>query len=157
MKQIIGFAIASGMLAAAVLGTPAAGKQGAQGAAAAAARKGNFREIGGAFKTINDELRTGAPDMNAVRPAARDLAQRAQLTLGQFPRSSAPGPSLQTRAKADIWANQAAFVKLQNEMIAAAKALDAAASRGDVAAMKGARDTLGGTCKSCHDRFREPS
>lgn len=155
MRQIFVLGAAVVVLGASIAASPAIGQQGA--AAALAARKGNYREIGGAFKTINDELRSGAPDMNAVRPAARDLAQRAKLTVGQFPRGSGPGPGVVTRAKAEIWSNQAAFVKLQNDMIAAAKALDAAAARGDVAAIKGARDVLGGTCRSCHERFREPS
>jgi Cytochrome c556 len=141
-------------LGAAVLAAPAVGQQ--SGAAAVAARKANYKEIGGAFKSINDELRSGSPDMNSLRPATRDIAQRAQVTLRHFPRNSAPGAGIKTRAKAEIWSNQAAFVKIQNEMIAAAKALDVAAGANDVAAIKKARDTLGGTCKSCHDRFREP-
>lgn len=155
MRQILALVAAVVVLGASIAASPAIDQQGA--AAALAARKGNYREIGGAFKAINDELRSGAPDMNAVRPAARDLAQRAQLTLGQFPRGSGPGPGVITRAKADIWSNQPIFVKLQSDMIAAAKALDAAAARGDVAAIKGARDLLGATCKSCHERFRDPS
>lgn len=127
------------------------------GAAAAAARKANYKEIGGAFKTVKDELRSGQPDMNSVRPAARDIAQRAAVTLKQFPRGSAPGPGVNTRAKALVWSDRAGFTKLQNEMVAAANALHAVAGRGDVAAMRAARDRLGKSCKACHDRFRVPS
>lgn len=142
-------------LVTAVIAAPAVGQQ-QSGAAAAAARKANYKEIGGAFKTINDELRGGSPDMNSLRPAARDIAQRAQITLRQFPRNSAPGAGIKTRAKPEIWSSQAAFVKIQNDMVAAAKALDAAAAGNNISAMKSARDTLGATCKSCHDRFRVP-
>jgi len=154
MKAFIIPSVACAALVAAVLAAPAVGQQ--SGAAAVAARKANYKEIGGAFKAINDELRGGAPDPNTLRPATRNIAQRAQVTLRHFPRDSAPGPGIQTRAKAEIWSNQAAFVKIQNDMIAAAKALDVAASGDDVAAMRSARDTLGATCKGCHDRFREP-
>jgi cytochrome c556 len=45
-------------------------------------------------------------------------------------------------------------VKLQGDMITAARALDAAAASGNAAGLSAARNTLGGTCKSCHDRFR---
>jgi cytochrome c556 len=41
-------------------------------------------------------------------------------------------------------------------MVSAANALNAAAAKGDVAGLTAARTTLGGICKSCHDRFRTP-
>jgi cytochrome c556 len=72
-----------------------------------------------------------------------------------FPKGSGPQAGLKTRAKASVWTDQASFVKLQNDMIAAANGLNAAAIKGDVAALTAARTTLGGTCKSCHDKFRE--
>lgn len=155
MKQAA-VAIAAIAICTALIG-PAVGQQKPGGAVAVAARKANFKEIGGAFKTVNDEIRSGRPDLNALKPAARDLATRSRLSLGHFPRDSAPGPGITTRAKADIWANMPAFVKLQNMMVNASVSLDAAASRGDVAAMTKARDTLGASCKACHDRFRQPS
>ena len=148
--------VAAIILCGALIG-PAIGQQKPGGTGAVAARKANFKEIGGAFKTVNDEIRSGRPDMNALKPAARDLATRSRLSLGHFPRDSAPGPGITTRAKADIWANMPAFVKLQNMMVNASASLDAAVSRGDVGAMTKARDALGATCKACHDRFRQPS
>jgi cytochrome c556 len=71
-----------------------------------------------------------------------------------FPKGSGPESGLKTRAKPEIWKDNAAFVKLQGDMITAAKALDAAAASGNAAGLGSARNTLGGTCKSCHDRFR---
>ncbi|QGP81120.1 c-type cytochrome [Sphingobium sp. CAP-1] len=123
--------------------------------AAVNARKANYKEIGGAFKTINDELKSGAPDMNSVRPLARDIATRSALQLKYFPKGSGPESGLKTRAKAAIWSDNAAFVKLQNDMVSASKALNAAAESGNGSALASARTTLGGLCKSCHDRFRE--
>jgi cytochrome c556 len=107
--------------------------------AAIAARKANFKEIGGAFKTINDEIKSGAPDVNTVRPLARDIASRSALQLKNFPRGSGPESGVKTRAKAAIWSDQAGFNKLQNDMVASAST----------------RAALGATCKNCHDRFRE--
>ena len=124
--------------------------------AAVQARQANYKEIGGSFKAINDELKSGSPDMNTVRPAARDIASRAAHTLKFFPRGSGPESGLKTRAKADIWANQAEFVRVQQEMISSANALNTAAMAGDVGRMQSARGVLGGTCKTCHDRFRAP-
>ena len=118
------------------------------------ARQASYKEIGGAFKSINDELKSGAPDMNSVRPLAHDIATRAALLPKYFPNGSGPESGLKTRAKAEIWKDNATFVKLQGDMITASRALDAAAASGNVAGLTAARTSLGGTCKSCHDRFR---
>ncbi|WP_218017112.1 c-type cytochrome [Sphingobium herbicidovorans] len=117
-------------------------------------RQGSYKEIGGAFKSINDEIKSGAPDMNSVRPLARDIAARAALMPKFFPKGSGPESGLKTRAKSEIWKDNATFVKLQGEMITHARALNAAATSGNAAGLSAARTALGNTCKSCHDRFR---
>jgi cytochrome c556 len=126
------------------------------GKAALDARKANFKEIGGAFKTINDEIKSGSPDMNSVRPAARELAARAAQSAKYFPRGSGAETGAKTRAKPDIWANPAAFQKAQATFAAAADKLNSVAASGDVAALTSARTALGEACKSCHERFRQP-
>ncbi|WP_375198051.1 c-type cytochrome [Sphingobium sp.] len=118
------------------------------------ARQASYKEIGGAFKSINDELKSGSPDMNSVKPLARDIAARAVLLPKYFPKGSGPESGLKTRAKPEIWKDNATFVKLQGDMITAARALDMAAASGNVAGLGSARTALGGACKSCHDRFR---
>ena len=118
------------------------------------ARQASYKEIGGAFKRINDELKSGAPDMNSVKPLARDIAGRAALLPKYFPKGSGPESGLKTRAKPDIGKDNAAFVKLQGDMITAAPSSARAAASGNVAGLGAARNTLGSTCKSCHDRFR---
>jgi cytochrome c556 len=123
--------------------------------AAVNARKANYKEIGGAFKTINDEIKTGSPDIATIRPLAKDIFTRASGQLKFFPQGSGPQPGVKTRAKAEIWSDQAGFKKIHGDMIAAAGALQDAANRGDVAAITAARTKLGATCKSCHDKFRE--
>lgn len=86
------------------------------------ARQASYKEIGGAFKSINDELKSGSPDMNSVRPLARDIATRAALLPKYFPKGSGSESGIKTRAKPEIWKDNAAFVKLQGDMITAAKA-----------------------------------
>jgi len=67
------------------------------------------------------------------------------------------GPGMdkgESKAKADIWTNKAKFddyaSKLQTEM---AK-LTVAAKSGNLDGIKAAVNATGGTCKSCHDDFR---
>jgi len=121
-----------------------------------AARKANFKEIGGAFKAVNDEIKSGAPDMNAVRSATRELSTRAAASLKHFPKGSGPQAGVKTRAKAAIWAKGPEFAALQKQFAAQANTLNAAAMSGNVAGLTAARTALGATCKSCHDKFREP-
>lgn len=124
---------------------------------AVSARKANYKEIGATFKAINDEIRSGSPDMNTVRPLARTLAARASRSAQHFVPGSGPSSGLPTRAKALIWTEQANFGRIQQQMISAANALNVSAAAGNVAGLTAARNALGATCKSCHDRYREES
>jgi hypothetical protein len=51
------------------------------------ARQASYKEIGGAFKSINDELKSGAPDMNSVKPLARGDARRPVSRPAPNPKS----------------------------------------------------------------------
>ena len=118
------------------------------------ARQANFKEIGGAFKTVNDEIKSGAPDFASVRPAAREVAVRAAGQAKYFVKGSGPQSGEKTRALPAIWTDAAGFAQVNANFVRAARALDAAAQKGDVAALTAARTALGGTCKACHDKFR---
>lgn len=124
--------------------------------AAISARQAGFKEIGGAFKTINDEIKSGRPDWNTVRSSARNLETRATAIGRFFPRGSGAQPGVKTRALPAIWTDTATFVRLQNEFAANARALNAAAVAGNATDLAAARTALGGNCKACHDRFRAP-
>ena len=119
------------------------------------ARKTNYKEIGGAFKAVRDEIGSGSPDFRAIRPMTRDIVARSASQLRLFPRGSGPESGLRTRAKPAIWANLPAFARAQNEMVAAARALDAAAQAGNAAQLQAAHTALGRTCRTCHDQYRE--
>ncbi len=123
--------------------------------AAVNARKANYKEIGGAFKTINDEIKTGSPDLRTIRPLTKEIFTRASGQLKYFSQGSGPQAGVKTRAKAEIWSDQVGFKQMHSDMLAAAGALQDASDRGDIAAITAARTKLGGTCKICHDKFRE--
>ena len=138
-------------------GTGIAAAQAASPAATAAikARKANYKEIGGAFKTINDEVKTGTPDLATIRPLARDIAARAAGQMKWFPKGSGPESGEKTRAKPAIWSDMAGFNTAHTAFLTAANGLNTAIASGNPASIAQAQKTLGGTCKSCHDRFRE--
>jgi cytochrome c556 len=68
-----------------------------------------------------------------------------------FPEGSAEG-----RALPVIWEQNEKFNMTFDQGIAAAEAVAAAGSAGDEAAFKEAFMQMGGSCKSCHETFREP-
>ena len=124
-------------------------------AAAVKSRKANYKEIGGAFKTINDEVKTGAPVIDTIQPLAQEILKRGTMQKDFFPAGSGIESGEKTRAKSTIWTNNADFQKQHNDFLAAAEQLNKAIASGDNKVIATAQKTLGGTCKSCHDQYRE--
>lgn len=141
---------------AAGLSLAAAGGALAQSAAeqAVTARQAGYKQIGAAFKAINDEMRQRSPDMGVVAQAARTLKQHADRVPGWFPKGSGPETRLKTDAKAEIWTDAAGFAAASQALQAQATRMQQLAVAGDVDGVKAQIRTLGGTCKSCHDKYR---
>ena len=91
-------------------------------------------------------------DPDAVaRLAARIGTHGGESMRGLFPEGSNTGVS---EAKAEIWSDWERFLKIADDMAAAAQALSTAAHQGPDA-VRPLLATLAGTCKACHDDFRE--
>lgn len=60
-----------------------------------------------------------------------------------------------TKAKAEIWKDKARFQDYAEKMQAELIKVNAAAKTGNLDAIKAAIGPAGGTCKTCHDAFRE--
>jgi cytochrome c556 len=121
---------------------------------AVSSRQANFKTMGKSFKALSEALAASPADLNAVKQNAQTLANTAAVQPGLFPKGSGPESGLKMEAKAEIWSDNATFVRLQKDNISAAQALASAAQGGDVAAIQKARGALGGTCKACHEKFR---
>jgi cytochrome c556 len=119
-------------------------------------RVSGLRELGAAFKAVNDGLRTSEPQTILIQQSAREIRNAASQMPGWFPKGSGPESGAKTAAKADIWAQPAKFKAAQDAFIAEAARLQAAANGGDVAAIRAETTKLGLTCKNCHDSFRVP-
>ena len=61
----------------------------------------------------------------------------------------------ETKAKADIWKDQAKFEAVGKKMETETAKLAQVAKTGDLAALKSQFGTTGGTCKACHDDYKE--
>jgi cytochrome c556 len=103
------------------------------------------------FKPLRAIAVKEAPfDAAVVKKNAGTILDKLKEAHGLFPEGSGGGDS---RAKAEIWSDRANFDKAMKDAQAAAAALAAVT---DEASYGAAMKTLGGTCKSCHDKYRLP-
>jgi cytochrome c556 len=118
------------------------------------ARVDGYRDLGTAFKAVNDGLRAPSPQPEALQASVRRIRNAATQQYNWFPAGSRPRPGLKTAAKPEIWSQAVRFRQLQNAFATQATALERAVSGGNVAAMRSAARKLGASCKGCHDQFR---
>jgi cytochrome c556 len=118
------------------------------------ARQAHYKEIGKAGKAIRDTLAMPAPDVGAIKAAAKTIDTLAPQLPSWFPAGSGPEAGVKTTAKAEIWSNSAEFKKDASVFATEAKTFDAVAAGGDVNAIRAEYANLGNTCKTCHQSFR---
>ena len=105
--------------------------------------------VGDAMKPLGAIAKKQVPfDAAAVKASATTIAENLEKAAKLFPAGSGGGES---KARPEIWTDAAGFEKAMKDAHAAAVALQ---SVKDEAAFGPALGALGGTCKSCHDRYR---
>lgn len=120
-------------------------------------RQDKLRDMGGALKAIDDELKKGSPDWdNTILPNVDTLQGRSGYLLNWFPKGSGPESGIKTYALPAIWQKGDDFTKLGKAMQAeVAKFKQVSASR-NAGALKEESVALGKACKACHDNYRSP-
>lgn len=118
------------------------------------ARQEGFKAVGGEFKTINDQLRSGSPDLAAIQAAAAKLPEVIDGAGEWFPEGTGPESGVETEALPIIWEEPEDFEAKTSDFVLAVQALDAAAQTGELPAIQAAVQSTGGTCKACHDKYR---
>ena len=119
------------------------------------AREAYFKSLGGSMKAMMGVAK--AFDAEAAKAEAAKLEKILATDVAPlFPAgtSSTDFPG-ETAAKAAIWENMADFGAKGKAMHEAGAAVIVAANAGDGAAFGAALQKLGGTCKACHDDYRE--
>ena len=119
-------------------------------------RQTRYKQMGGAIKGINDQLRSGEPSIEAIRQGSRVIAGFAPHLIRWFPVVTGPEAGVRTRALPAIWSDNQNFRQAGARLVVAARTLDAAAQRGDLAAIRAAVPQVGRACSNCHDSFRAP-
>jgi cytochrome c556 len=123
---------------------------------AAAARHDNFKQVGAAFKAINDEARKGSPNQAALAANAQKLNGLARQMGGWFPKGSGAESGVKTDAKSEVWSDPQGFAAAVQKLQGATGKLAQVSASGDTAGLKAQVQATGGACKGCHDKFRVP-
>ena len=118
-------------------------------------RQDKLRDMGGALKAIDDELKKSSPDwQNAILPNAQTVQSRSTYLLTWFPKGSGPESGVKTYALPAIWQKQDDFTKLGKAAQAEAIKLDQVGNSKNLDALKAEAVTMGKACKACHDDYR---
>jgi cytochrome c556 len=120
------------------------------------ARQKNFKDIGGAFKVIRDEIRKSQPDQNALVDAATKMDQLAKDLPRWFAKGTGPDAGVKTDAKPEIWSDAKGFEAAAAKFQAEAPKLLTLAKANDIDGIKKQVGAVGGACKGCHDNYRVP-
>lgn len=114
-------------------------------------RQAIFKSVGGHMTAISGILKREVPHTDDLALHARGIAELAPVTEHIFPEDSASG---RTKARGAIWDDAEDFDEKRSDFIDAAAALGAVADA-DMNTFVGAFRTLGGTCKACHDDYKD--
>ena len=101
---------------------------------------------------INSQLRAPSPNLQAIAENAVLLDTLNKLFYTAFPEGS--DMIANSRAKPEIWKNQAKFKEYADRLNGDVAKLVAASKSGDLAATRSAFQATAGACKACHDDFR---
>jgi cytochrome c556 len=149
MKKAVSCVLATLALAAAV----PASAQFAKPEDAVKYRKASFTVMAAHFGRIGAMANGRAPfDAKAAADNADIVVAMSKLPWAAFGEGTDKG---ETRAKPEIWKEQAKFKEGADKMQAEVVKLAAAAKTGNLDTMKAAFGAAAGTCKACHDAFRK--
>lgn len=118
------------------------------------ARQDGYKAIGRNFKTINDQLKTSAPDLTEIQAAAAAMVEASAGMADWYPAGTGPESGVKTEALAVIWEEPEDFALKVSEYDTALGALQTATASGDFDAITAAARATGSTCGACHDKYR---
>ena len=114
-------------------------------------RQGVMSVVGGHMKSMATSLKGGI-HMDEFAVHAHGMANISKIVPNVFPEGSGDG---KTEALAEIWENKAEFKAAMDKFLEAADGMAVAADTGEMASIGPAIKALGGSCKGCHDDFKQ--
>ena len=119
------------------------------------ARQKSYKQMGRAFKTISDNLKTDQPSVALIRANAPTIVTMSKRIPNWLPAGTGKESGVKTAALPAIWQQPAKFRQGSIDLNAAAIVLNDAAKSGDLNRIRAAAGGVGKTCKGCHETFRE--
>lgn len=119
------------------------------------ARQAFYRELGTAFKAVNDELKKDAPVRVSLGYAVDQLVSLSAQQASFFPAGTGMASGAKTGAKEEIWSKPKDFKAAQDRLRADAIKLRTLFKAGDMNGFRAQAKQVGADCKSCHTAFRE--
>lgn len=115
-------------------------------------RQSAFALMGAHMTRINNQLKSGNPNMAAIQSSAALVETLSKLPFEAF----VPGSDMvaNTKAKPEIWKDTARVKELNEKMIAEVAKLSSTARGGDAKAIQAQVGAVGQACKACHDDYR---
>ncbi|ANQ83430.1 putative cytochrome c' [Azoarcus olearius] len=115
-------------------------------------RQEAFKSILRSFEPMGVMLRDNKYQADKFASLAGELVAKRDAPWSHFGPDTNYPP---TKAKAAVWSEGETFERERLAFVAATDALFAAAQTRDQAQAKAAYEKVYGSCKSCHDRFKE--
>ncbi|CAL92958.1 c-type cytochrome [Azoarcus olearius] len=115
-------------------------------------RQEAFKSILRSFEPMGVMLRDNKYQADKFASLAGELVAKRDAPWSHFGPDTNYPP---TKAKAAVWSDGETFERERLAFVAATDALFAAAQTRDQAQAKAAYEKVYGSCKSCHDRFKE--
>lgn len=117
-------------------------------------RQKNLKATGEALKTINDTLKTSAPDKAAIKQAGLRIKSTADAIDTWFPKGTGPEAGVETAAKPGIWSDPSDFAAKVKVLRAEVAKLVPLTEAGDVDGVRAQVRATGKSCGNCHDTYR---
>ncbi|MEO7773581.1 MAG: cytochrome c [Steroidobacteraceae bacterium] len=117
-------------------------------------RHQGMKDLGGAMKTINDQLKTDAPNAAAIKGAGVKVKAAVDGMPNWFPKGTGPETGVETAAKPEIWSDAADFAEKMKAFQAEGGKIVSLADAGDVEGLRTQVKTAGKACGNCHDKNR---
>ena len=116
-------------------------------------RQGALTVMGAHFGRIGAMANGKIPfDAKAAADNAAIVAEMAKLPWAAFGPGTDKGGN--TKAKAEIWTEQAKFKEYSDKLVAESAKLATASKTGNLDALKTSFSSTADSCKTCHDAFR---
>ncbi|GAB3099159.1 cytochrome c [Pseudomaricurvus hydrocarbonicus] len=115
-------------------------------------REATMEAIGGHFSSVFATLKSPEALGDENQFHAESIARLARIAVERFPEGSGDG---ETDALPAIWEKPEEFKKAMDAFVTKADAFAVASKSGDLKSFAGAAKELGGTCKGCHDDFKD--